>query len=91
MVIAHDPRGKFDVKALRKQAQEWGGLEGLDLVPKVTRTGQEVWGGGGLDAGPRLFSGPVDQTKALSPSGERVGRGGVAQRFRQPPPPNPLP
>ncbi|MBX7489298.1 glutamine-hydrolyzing carbamoyl-phosphate synthase small subunit [Qipengyuania sp. GH25] len=45
-VIAHNPHGEFDLKALKKQAKEWGGLEGLDLVPGVTREGQENWTGG---------------------------------------------
>ncbi len=46
VAIAHDPKGKFDLKALRRQAQEWSGLEGLDLVPRVTRAEKEQWGGG---------------------------------------------
>ncbi|MBX7457265.1 glutamine-hydrolyzing carbamoyl-phosphate synthase small subunit [Qipengyuania sp. 1NDH17] len=45
-VIAHNPRGQFDMKALKKQAAEWSGLEGLDLVPGVTREGHEEWKGG---------------------------------------------
>ena len=45
-VIAHNPRGQFDLKALKKQAAEWSGLEGLDLVPSVTRDDREAWGGG---------------------------------------------
>ena len=51
VVIAHNPKGKFDVKALRKQAQEWSGLEGLDLVPRVTREDNEGWGGGAWELG----------------------------------------
>ncbi len=51
VVIAHNPKGKFDVKALRKQAQEWPGLEGMDLVPRVTREGHEPWGGGAWELG----------------------------------------
>ena len=31
--------GKFDLDALKKEAREWPGLEGMDLVPMVT-TGQ---------------------------------------------------
>ncbi len=38
-VIAHSPDGKFDLDALKKEAREWPGLEGMDLVPIVT-TGQ---------------------------------------------------
>ncbi|MBU2032528.1 MAG: glutamine-hydrolyzing carbamoyl-phosphate synthase small subunit [Alphaproteobacteria bacterium] len=45
-VIAHDPRGNFDIAALQAQAAEWSGLEGLDLVPRVTRDGHEDWSGG---------------------------------------------
>ncbi|MXO50614.1 glutamine-hydrolyzing carbamoyl-phosphate synthase small subunit [Erythrobacter gaetbuli] len=45
-VIAHNPRGQFDMKALKQQAAEWSGLEGLDLVPAVTRAEQEDWRGG---------------------------------------------
>lgn len=40
-VIAHSPDGKFDIEALKKQAREWGGLEGLDLAKDVT-SGQTV-------------------------------------------------
>src|SRR5450755_1584766 len=35
-VIAHDPSGKFDIDALKKEAKQWPGLEGMDLVPMVT-------------------------------------------------------
>jgi len=35
-VIAHEPSGKFDLEALKKQAREWPGLVGMDLVPMVT-------------------------------------------------------
>ena len=45
-VIAHDPHGEFDIPALLKQAQEWSGLEGLDLVPNVSRIESEDWRGG---------------------------------------------
>ena len=51
VAIAHDPGGKFDLKALRKLAQEWSGLEGLDLVPRVTRAESEQWGGGAWTLG----------------------------------------
>ena len=45
-VIAHSPRGEFDHPALKAQAAEWSGLEGLDLVPGVTRAANEDWTGG---------------------------------------------
>src|ERR1044072_2582327 len=35
-VIAHEPSGTFDLDALKKDAREWPGLEGMDLVPMVT-------------------------------------------------------
>jgi carbamoyl-phosphate synthase small subunit len=35
-VIAHDRKGKFDLEALKKQAREWPGLEGMDLAKEVT-------------------------------------------------------
>ncbi len=38
-VIAFAPDGKFDLDALKKEAREWPGLVGMDLVPMVT-TGQ---------------------------------------------------
>lgn len=51
VVIAHSSTGRFELKALQRQAQEWSGLEGLDLVPKVTREGNEEWGGGAWTLG----------------------------------------
>ncbi|MWV28087.1 glutamine-hydrolyzing carbamoyl-phosphate synthase small subunit [Aurantiacibacter rhizosphaerae] len=45
-VIAHDPRGKFDLDALLGRAQEWPGLEGMDLAQSVSREHQEDWDGG---------------------------------------------
>lgn len=45
-VIAHDPNGAFDIPALLKRAQEWPGLEGMDLAQRVSREKQESWEGG---------------------------------------------
>lgn len=45
-VIAHDPNGKFDIPALLKRAQEWPGLEGMDLAKIVSRELSEDWDGG---------------------------------------------
>jgi carbamoyl-phosphate synthase small subunit len=42
-VIAHAPDGKFDLDALRKEAREWPGLEGMDLVPMVTSGQRFSW------------------------------------------------
>ncbi len=45
-VIAHSPDGTFDVNALLERAQDWAGLEGMDLARRVTRDSQESWEGG---------------------------------------------
>jgi carbamoyl-phosphate synthase small subunit len=42
-VIAYAPDGKFDVEALKKQARDWPGLVGMDLVPKVTSAQRFAW------------------------------------------------
>jgi carbamoyl-phosphate synthase small subunit len=42
-VIAHEPSGQFDVEALKKQAREWPGLVGMDLVPAVTSGQRFTW------------------------------------------------
>src|SRR5690606_2673936 len=36
-VIAHHPKGQFDIPALLRRAQEWPGLEGMDLALRVSR------------------------------------------------------
>ncbi len=45
-VIAHEPSGKFDIPALVKRANDWPGLEGMDLARKVSRHESEAWEGG---------------------------------------------
>ena len=45
-VIAHSKDGKFDLSALLKKAQEWPGLEGMDLARVVSRTVSQEWEGG---------------------------------------------
>jgi carbamoyl-phosphate synthase small subunit len=42
-VIAHQPSGKFDLDALKKEAREWPGLIGMDLVPLVTSGQRFSW------------------------------------------------
>ncbi len=42
-VIAHEPTGKFDLEKLRAEAKAWPGLDGLDLVPEVTRGQSGTW------------------------------------------------
>jgi carbamoyl-phosphate synthase small subunit len=42
-VIAHEPSGKFDIAALKAEAKAWSGLDGMDLVPDVTRAQSMEW------------------------------------------------
>ncbi|MBT2187713.1 glutamine-hydrolyzing carbamoyl-phosphate synthase small subunit [Sphingobium nicotianae] len=49
-VIAHDPAGKFDLKALHEKAKAWPGLEGMDLAIEVTGKARE-WVDGGWTLG----------------------------------------
>src|SRR5436853_1032328 len=42
-VIAHAPDGRFDLDALKKEAREWPGLVGMDLVPMVTSGQRFSW------------------------------------------------
>jgi carbamoyl-phosphate synthase small subunit len=42
-VIAHEPSGEFDLDALKKEAREWPGLVGMDLVPMVTSGQRFSW------------------------------------------------
>jgi carbamoyl-phosphate synthase small subunit len=42
-VIAHASDGRFDLDALKKEAREWPGLVGMDLVPMVTSGQRFTW------------------------------------------------
>lgn len=42
-VIAYNPQGEFDLDALKKQAAEWPGLEGMDLAKTVTTETAYCW------------------------------------------------
>ena len=42
-VLCHDPSGKFDLEALHKEAQDWPGLEGMDLAKEVSCTQSYNW------------------------------------------------
>ena len=42
-VIAHDPSGQFDLEALKREAREWPGMVGMDLVPMVTTAQRFTW------------------------------------------------
>jgi len=41
--IAHNPKGQFDLAALRAQARAWPGLEGMDLAAAVTTAQTYHW------------------------------------------------
>jgi len=59
-VIAHDPKGKFDVPALLKRAREWPGLEGMDLAQRVSREKHHGWEGGPWELGRGYTRAPRD-------------------------------
>jgi carbamoyl-phosphate synthase small subunit len=42
-VIAHEPDGEFDLRALADDARRWPGLVGMDLVPMVTSAQRFTW------------------------------------------------
>jgi carbamoyl-phosphate synthase small subunit len=42
-VIAHSPDGRFNLADLKKEAREWPGLVGMDLVPMVTSGQRFTW------------------------------------------------
>ncbi len=42
-VIAHNAKGKFDIKKLHAAAKAWSGLEGLDLAIEVSATQRSDW------------------------------------------------
>lgn len=42
-VIAHDPKGNFDLNGLQDKAKNWPGLKGADLASGVSRTDVVDW------------------------------------------------
>ena len=46
IAIAYDERGTFDLDKLQKMAEDWPGLEGMDLAKEVSRLQVERWTGG---------------------------------------------
>jgi carbamoyl-phosphate synthase small subunit len=42
-VIAHDPNGVFDIEALKAEARNWSGIEGLDLAKEATSGQSSQW------------------------------------------------
>ena len=59
-VIAHDPHGTFDIPALLKAAQEWPGLQGMDLAKRVSREKHHGWEGGPWELGKGYGASPAD-------------------------------
>ncbi len=77
-VIAHEPSGKFDVPALIKRAQEWPGLEGMDLAKIVSRELSEDWEGGVWELG----QGYTDSAKDKRPHVVAIDYGSKDNIFR---------
>ncbi|WP_347303820.1 glutamine-hydrolyzing carbamoyl-phosphate synthase small subunit [Croceibacterium sp. TMG7-5b_MA50] len=50
-VIAHSPKSEFDIPALLRMAQDWPGLEGMDLAKTVSREKHHGWEGGPWELG----------------------------------------
>ncbi len=48
-VVTYNASGQFDLDALKKQARDWPGLEGMDLVPEVTCAQRATWDEGAWD------------------------------------------
>ena len=79
-VIAHNPKGEFDIPALLERAKGWQGLEGMDLAGLVTRGDKVRWIGGpwalgegyGKSAHPETVEGSVDQASPASTSSARA-------------------
>ena len=57
-VIAYAPDGKFDLDALKAEAAQWPGIDGMDLVPDVTAQKDYGWS----ETTWRLGSGYGEQT-----------------------------
>jgi carbamoyl-phosphate synthase small subunit len=57
-VIAHDPKGEFDIPALKKLAAGWAGLEGADLAADVTSGQTSSW-----REGPWQWNAPATETE----------------------------
>ena len=67
-VIVHAADGQFDLDALKKEARDWPGLVGMDLVPQVTSSQRFTWDetpwewnkGYGRQAGPEFHVVAID-------------------------------
>jgi carbamoyl-phosphate synthase small subunit len=63
ITIAHRKDGDFDLEKLRKMAEEWPGLEGMDLARDVSRLQVERWTGGRWRWGEGYELGPDDEQR----------------------------
>ncbi len=77
-VIAHDPSGNFDLKALHEQALRWPGLEGMDLAIEVTGEKRD-WADGGWALGQGYH---LKATKADAPHVVAIDYGAKHNIFR---------
>ena len=62
-VIAHDPKGEFDIAALLETARGWPGLEGMDLARDVTTRQTYRWTGGRWHLGAGYAESPEDENR----------------------------
>ncbi|HSG35342.1 MAG TPA: carbamoyl phosphate synthase small subunit, partial [Sphingomonadaceae bacterium] len=81
-VIAHEPSGKFDIKALLKRAQDWPGLEGMDLARIVSRSDREDWDGGAWKLGEGYETGEGGKDSGGRPHVVAVDYGAKDNIFR---------
>ena len=59
-VIVHQASAQFDIAALTKEAKDWPGLDGMDLVPEVTCGQSYIWDEG-------LWNWPAGASKLADP------------------------
>ena len=67
-VVVHAPDGKFDIPKLRKTAQDWPGLDGMDLAIEVTDQADLQLGRDQVGAGQGLRQARQAQATMSSPS-----------------------
>ncbi len=79
-VIAHNPKGKFDLKALHEKAKSWPGLVGMDLAKDVTGD-KRAWTAGVWT----LAEGYEGTFPSRLREGPGVGESAPAQPTPQPP------
>ena len=71
-VIAHSAKGEFDLAALKAQAREWPGLEGMDLAKDVSTTQSYKWDDGLWTLGEGYAPGARAST-TLGTNGDEAG------------------